>query len=118
MSIQSIFQRPISRRGLFKASIFGAAGLALYAGEVERHWIEVTRHEVSLADLPQAFEGMRIAQLSDIHLDEYTEPLFLQSVIDRVNRMQPDAVLLTGDFVSEGVLPQQFSSSAFAKKEE
>jgi len=113
----SIFRRPISRRGVLKGGIFGAAGLALYAGEVERHWIEVTHHDVSLAGLPQAFEGMRIVQLSDIHLDEYTEPRFLRDVVERVNRMQPDAVLLTGDFVSECVLPRGIMTDAFAKKQ-
>ena len=30
-----------SRRDFLKASIFGAAGVALYSGEVERHWIDV-----------------------------------------------------------------------------
>ena len=117
MNTRSIFQGSVSRRGLFKAGIFGAAGLALYASEIERHWIEVTRHDVSLVGLPQAFEGMRIAQLSDIHLDEFTEPLFLRGVVDRVNRMQPNAVFLTGDFVSEGILPGSLASDAFAKKE-
>jgi len=35
---------------------------------------------------------MRIAQLSDIHLDEYSEPFFVHHAIEKINRMAPDAV--------------------------
>jgi predicted MPP superfamily phosphohydrolase len=94
--------RLISRRNFVKTGMFGAAGLALYSGEIERHWVEVTRHDVRLRALPAVFEGMRIAQLSDIHMDEYTEPFFLRQVVAQTNRLQPDAVFLTGDFVSGG----------------
>src|ERR1700679_2092174 len=101
--------RLISRRRFFKTGIFGAAGLAIYSGEIERHWVEVIRNEVHLRGLPAAFEGMRIAQLSDIHLDEYTEPFFLHHVVDLINQMQPDAIFLTGDFVSGGSGSNQFA---------
>ena len=99
----------ISRRRFFTTGLYGCAGLALYSGEIERHWIEVTHLEVRLRSLPAAFEGMRLAQLSDIHLDEYTEPFLLRESVARINRMQPDAVLLTGDFVSYEIAPRRFS---------
>src|SRR5208337_1993310 len=92
--------RPITRRGFLKAGLGGAAALALYSGEIERHWIEVTQRDFYLRDLPAAFDGMRIVQLSDIHMDNYTEPFFLHHVVDRINRIKPDAVFLTGDFVT------------------
>ncbi len=104
--------RPLSRRGFFKAGLCGAAGLALYAGEIERHWIEVTEHEVHLRGLPADFDGMRIAQLSDIHMDDYTEPFFLRHVVDRLNRIKPDAVFMTGDFVTSGIWSKRFSRDA------
>ena len=90
----------LSRRLFLKAGLCGAAGLALYAGEIERHWIEITRHDVALLGLPAAFDGMRIAQISDIHLDDFTEPIFLRHAIQLVNREKPDAVFMTGDFVT------------------
>jgi len=102
----------ISRRGVIKAGIVGAAGLALYSGELERHWIDVIETGVSLQGLPEAFDGARIVQLSDIHMDEYTEPFFLHQVVERVNRIEPDAVFLTGDFVSEGPRSTHFAEGA------
>ena len=60
---------------------------------------------VHLRRLPEAFHGLRIAQISDIHYDEYTEPFFVREVVRRVNALKPDVVVLTGDFVSYGPLP-------------
>lgn len=104
----------ITRRNLIRQGLCGALGLALYSSEIERHWIEVNEREVALAGLPQVFDGMRIVQLSDIHLDEYTEPFFLRRVIDRVNEMNPDAIFLTGDFVTEILYPRRYAKTAFA----
>ncbi len=102
----------LSRRVFLKAGLCGAAGLALYAGEFERHWIEITRHEVALRGLPAAFDGMRIAQISDIHMDDFTEPIFLRHAIKLINREKPDAVFMTGDFVTalmaEKRIPRHF----------
>jgi|SRR5580658_6940884 uncharacterized protein len=112
----SVSPWPITRRSLLKQGLCGALGLALYSSEIERHWIEVNERDVTLTGLPKVFDGMRIAQLSDIHLDEYTEPFFLRRVIDRVNRMEPDAIFLTGDFVTGDPFPKRFSSTAFANR--
>ncbi len=101
-----------SRRGFLKAMLCGAAGLAFYAGEVERHRIETTRQDLRIAGLAASFDGMRIAQLSDLHLDEFTEPFFLRDIVDRVNRLNPDIVPLTGDYVTWGVSTRKFAEGA------
>ncbi len=91
---------PVSRRRFLKASVCGAAGLALYSTAIERHWIEISHHDFVLRGLPAAFEGVRMVQLSDIHLDLFTEPFFLRHAIDCINRIRPEAIFLTGDFVT------------------
>ncbi|MGA3334271.1 MAG: metallophosphoesterase [Terracidiphilus sp.] len=102
-------QLPITRRRFLLSGACAGAGLALYAGEIERHWIEITYRDVVIPGLPQAFDGFRIAQLSDIHLDEFTEPFFLRDAVRHINRMNPDAVFLTGDYVTHELLPKRFS---------
>lgn len=92
--------------------MFGAGGLALYAGVFERHWIETVHREIAIGGLPAAFDGMKVAQLSDIHLDEFTEPFLLQEAIDEINRARPDVVLLTGDYVSAELLPRNLTAKA------
>jgi predicted MPP superfamily phosphohydrolase len=102
----------ITRRRFLTASACAAAGLAIYAGEIERHWIEIVRRDIFLSGLPSAFDGFRVAQLSDIHLDEFTEPFLLRDAVDRINRLNPDAVFLTGDYVTYELLPKRFPRGA------
>ena len=90
----------ITRRRFLRTALAGAAGLALYAGEIERHFIDVTYSDVHIPGLHAAFDGMRIAQLSDIHLDIYTEPFFLHHAVNRINQLNPDMIFLTGDFIT------------------
>jgi uncharacterized protein len=113
MALFSVLSRPpITRRRFLTASLCGAAGLALYSGEIARHWTEVTELDIPLAGLPRVFDGMRIAQLSDIHLDNMTEPFYLRHVVQKINQMQPDAVFLTGDFVSDGLTSRDYAVKA------
>jgi predicted MPP superfamily phosphohydrolase len=105
--------RLFSRRRFLTVGLCSTAGLALYSSEIERHWVEVTERDVYLRGLPASFDGMRIAQISDIHMDEFTEPFFLRQVIDRVNQIKPDAVFITGDFVT-AKLRMNIGSTKFA----
>jgi uncharacterized protein len=102
----------VSRRSFLKGATFGAGGLALYAGVFERHWLEIVDKEIAIGGLPAPFDGMKVAQLSDIHLDEFTEPFLLRESIDEINRAKPDLVLLTGDYVSAEVLPHNLTVRA------
>jgi predicted MPP superfamily phosphohydrolase len=104
----SLSKTHFTRRRFLLTGACAGAGLAIYSGEIERHWIETARSEVFLLGLPRAFDGFRIAQLSDIHLDDYTEPFLLRDAVKQINRMNPDAVFLTGDFVTHGLVPKRF----------
>lgn len=106
------YEQQVSRRSFLKTAMYGAGGLALYAGELERHWLEVVHKEVAISGLPPAFDGVRLAQMSDIHLDEFTEPFLLREAIDQINHARPDFVLLTGDYVSAEVLPRHLTIDA------
>jgi len=99
----------LTRRSFLSISAAAAAGLALYAGEIARHELSVEEHTIHLARLPDAFRGMRIVQISDFHYTEFTEPSFLERMVREVNRLQPDLVALTGDFVSFGPMPHSFA---------
>jgi len=102
----------ITRRRVLAAGACAVGGVALYAGEIERHWLEVSSRDVFLPGLPPAFDGFRIAQISDIHMDEFSEPFFIRHVVNRVNSLNPDAVFLTGDFVSAEYAPPKFTIGA------
>ena len=92
----------LTRRVFLGSGAAAAAGLALYAGEHGRHQLELERRTIRIAHLPEAFAGFRIAQISDIHLAEYTEPGFVQEAVRRINALRPDLVLITGDYICMG----------------
>jgi predicted MPP superfamily phosphohydrolase len=94
----------ITRRNFLISSGALAAGMTLYAGEIARHELDIVHRTVLLPNLPTPFYGYRIAQISDIHLDEFTEPFFLEHVVHKINALSPDLVLLTGDFITRGSL--------------
>ena len=100
----------ITRRRFLQLSGLGVAGLLLYSGEFERHHLEITQRTIELKRLSPALDGLRIAQVSDIHYEQYTEPSFARHVVAEVNRLEPDIVLLTGDYVSEGPMPAAFGA--------
>jgi len=83
--------------------------MALYSGEIAAERIEVVHRAIAIRHLPDAFHGFRIAQISDIHLDQYTPPGLVERVVFQTNALAPDLVLLTGDFVSRGPLPLRLS---------
>lgn len=60
---------------------------------------EIVEVEIAVERLPAAFEGYRIAQLSDIHVGPTIRGEFLAAVVDRVNELDPDLVAITGDLV-------------------
>jgi predicted MPP superfamily phosphohydrolase len=66
----------------------------------ERTEIETTRQRIILPRLPQAFDGFRIAQISDIHIGPFMPVEDIRKYVAMVNALKPDMVALTGDFVT------------------
>ena len=88
-----------------RGSVTGLAGLAAAGFTVEGFLVEpqhaVAEHvEIKLRRLPEAFDGFRIAQLSDIHFGPYMTRPELDRAVNLAKDFQPDLVALTGDFVS------------------
>ena len=87
------------RRLAGAAALIGAGGL-LYAREVEPRRLEVVRPELTLPRLAAAFDGYRIVQIGDLHLDDWSKPERLDRTAEMVNEERPDLVVVTGDFAS------------------
>ena len=68
------------------------------AGSIEMAEAE---HRVFMVhDLDPAHDGLRVAQLSDIHVGERTPPERIRDAIAMANAFEPDLVVLTGDYLS------------------
>ena len=79
--------RTITRRSFLVGASAAGLSLAAYGNTHARHEIEVTERTLRIRDLPDAFVGFRFVQLSDIHLEEYTEAWFLQHAVDVINQL-------------------------------
>jgi uncharacterized protein len=92
----------ILRRGAFALGGLGAAFIG-YAGGIERRWLIVTHHQVPMLALPPEWEGVRIVQLTDLHLGiaGAPVPMLAQSVAVTV-ALKPDLIVLTGDYSHDG----------------
>jgi len=60
---------------------------------------EVRTVEITLPNLPAEMDGLRLAQISDLHASRVFEENWVQSVVDKTNALKPDLILLTGDVI-------------------
>jgi predicted MPP superfamily phosphohydrolase len=80
-------------------ALLGAGGL-LYSREVETRRVEVKAVTLTLPRLAPEFDGYRLVQIGDLHLDDWTRPERLRGITEKVNEQRPDLVVITGDFAS------------------
>lgn len=85
-------------------AVVGLASLATLIGYVNaRRVARVVRVDIPLANLPPALAGFSIVQLSDIHVGPTIKSDYVQAVVDRVNQLDADLVVITGDVVDGSV---------------
>jgi len=60
----------------------------------------ITAQRIWMSDLPEGFRGFRILQLSDIHHSLFVPLDYVAAVVELSNRLKPDLIALTGDFVT------------------
>jgi predicted MPP superfamily phosphohydrolase len=80
-----------------------SGGLAAVALRAARGPIAVKRVEVTLARLPLAHSGLRIVQVTDLHVGSTIGAAFVEEVVRRTNALAPDLVAVTGDLVDGSV---------------
>lgn len=83
----------------------GALGLALSGWGV---WsairpVEVKRVAVRLKKLPEPLNGLRLVQLTDMHIGLTIGGDFVEDVVRKVNALEPDVVAITGDLIDGSV---------------
>jgi predicted MPP superfamily phosphohydrolase len=91
---------PHSFRSGRKGLVALAAVACLYSWQVEPRRLRITRLRLAVPDLPPAFEGYRIAHLSDLHLGVTMNQRRLPDLVCAANRENADLLAITGDFAT------------------
>lgn len=100
---ESTFMLP-SRRKFISGIALGLASLPflslLYGMYKGKYRFRVLDYDLYFDDLPEAFEGYKITQISDIHSGSFDNHEKIAYAVDLVNQQQGDVILFTGDLVN------------------
>ena len=72
----------------------------IYGVTVGKYNYKVIKQRIFFPDLPDAFDGFRITQISDVHSGSFDNPEKINYAIDLVNEQNSDMILFTGDIVN------------------
>jgi uncharacterized protein len=93
----------MTRRQILQlASLAVTTSLGADALWLEHRRIELTHTELKIPGLARIFDGFTLIQLSDLHVGAWTSASFLPALVRRVNALQPDLIVLTGDLLQSG----------------
>jgi predicted MPP superfamily phosphohydrolase len=80
-----------------------------------RHFYRVRRETLAFPDLPEAFDGFTITQITDVHSGSFSDAAGVQKGLDMVNDQISDVILFTGDLVNNQATEMTPWIPAFAK---
>lgn len=76
-------------------------GYILFGAIYGKEYFQVEEVTISSRDIPKGFNGYQIVQLSDIHIGSWAgHPEAIQKAINRINSLEPDLIVFTGDLVN------------------
>ena len=94
----------IARRKFISQIALGVAAVPflglLYGITIGRYNFKVIHQTLFFPDLPDAFDGFKITQISDVHSGSFDNPEKINYAIDLINEQQADMILFTGDIVN------------------
>lgn len=93
-----------SRRGFISKIALGIAaipfGAILYGIYKGKYNYKVLKYTLNFEDLPEAFDGYKITQISDVHSGSFDDISKVEYAIDLINEQASDVILFTGDMVN------------------
>jgi predicted MPP superfamily phosphohydrolase len=75
--------------------------MASYPFFIERYIVLTNFYRIAVPNLPKAFAGLRIVQLTDLHYGFLVPLELIRHVVRRANALHPDMIVCTGDYVHE-----------------
>lgn len=93
-----------SRSSLLTKIVLIAAGLLtlsiIYGVFVGKYNFKVREETIAFKDLPAGFDGLKVLQISDLHVGSWDNKEAIEKGIEMINAQEYDILLFTGDFVN------------------
>src|SRR5919112_93198 len=86
---------------ILAGTMLAVASVLLVLGYIGTRRLVVRRVDADVPDLPSEFDGLRIVQLSDLHIGPHTNRRFLQRVVNATRSLEPDIIAVTGDLIDD-----------------
>ncbi len=102
--LRLMFLRSLHSGPVWTTIVTAVVAVITIYGLLEARAIVVTNLPVRMAHLPHRLEGMRIAQISDVHLGLIVRGERLEKIVTMVNNLHPDLIVITGDLVDAEAL--------------
>lgn len=87
-------------RGAAAAPLLALSATSAYASIIEPYSYEVTETDIFVRDLADAFDGFRIAQITDVHHSRIVPIAEVRRVVEATMALKPDLIALTGDYTT------------------
>jgi len=88
--------------GAYMGAYLSGLVVSAYAVLVRRRWFRIVTRDVTVAGLPAALDGLRVAHLSDLHIGTLTPRAWGLRWARAANAAKPDLTVVTGDLVTSG----------------
>ena len=92
-------------------SLFGT----LLYGFSNKYNYQIKRLQLSFPNLPEAFRGMKMVHISDVHSGSFQNKKAVEHGIDMILQEKPDLIVFTGDLVNDRASEMEEYKSVFAR---
>ena len=99
--IGSLFGHALTGGRVAAALVLIVVGTMLIVGYLGSRQLVVREVDASIPGLPSEFDGLSIAQVSDLHVGPHTSRHFLGRVVRTIRDLSPDVIAVTGDLVDD-----------------
>ena len=99
--VGAVFGAPLLGGRIAAGGVLTILATVLVAGYLGTRRLVVREVEARIPELPAEFDGLAIAQVSDLHVGPHTSRRFLDRVVQAITDLAPDVIAVTGDLVDD-----------------
>lgn len=90
-------------KNVFKIFLIIIISILIYARFIGTSGLKVKEYYIKNESVPESFNGFKIVQFSDLHFGMTTDFKSLDNIIKKINNLNPDLVIFTGDLIDKNL---------------